>query len=574
MICFPAWTQVALMLLFFKGGFSPLNERDSKFGQMENLDVHSPEIVDSKDLGLKLGDSKSKQDWKIVTDHEKGQISEKLEDNLFEDTDSPKLLKHTSAFRDLRESPWFIDKTKFIHKFYYYFGKATLVLSPIKSGKTTTIDMLKEFFCVPRIDVKSYNPDTRTHVNMNYTAKDIFKGTFIHEAKQWKIIYDWSENKRRDDLEEAFVEKNMNKWPVMAINFNNVSFDSMNLTKDEINKALVEHVIQPVYEQYDYLLFLEIADKILKNKYRDTSTEAYRRLFKDLELDKCESMRAKIDALWTYYGKEMKGSYARFYKLYSGGSYKEKDIKLSLKSLADVLEGYYGKQVIILADGHDVPVQRLLKDKSVLDSGMDENKMTFMYYLSDVITCMLRKVGKNNKSIHALAIFGVSNTLFGSFGSSSSNYETRDIYASGLSKDFAITEKEVVNTIDKLFSIKEELKKKIKSNIDAWYNGYNDKNGKKLYQIYSTTRYLEDCYQEYKKKGITLNEKDGKWIPSPSPYTVSSKTAGLINDYLIQGFSGYWYDAYIDLYRGESLAFWKNEYYKRPFLMSSTYTFD
>jgi hypothetical protein len=129
-----------------------------------------------------------------------------------------------------------------------------------------------------------------------------------------------------------------------------------------------------------------------------------------------------------------------------------------------------------------------------------------------------------------------------------------------------MTEEEVLNTIDKLFEIKEEQKKQIKSNIDAWYNGFYSKSGQKLYQIYSTTRYLEDCNQEYKKKGITLNDKDGKWIPPPSPYTVSTKAAGLFNDYLSDGFSRDSYDSYMDLYGGESIEFRKNHHFRCPLL--------
>jgi hypothetical protein len=129
-----------------------------------------------------------------------------------------------------------------------------------------------------------------------------------------------------------------------------------------------------------------------------------------------------------------------------------------------------------------------------------------------------------------------------------------------------MTEEEVLNTIDKLFEIKEEQKKQIKSNIDAWYNGFYSKSGQKLYQMYSTTRYLEDCNQECKKKGITLNNKDGKWIPPPFPYTVSSKAAYLFNDYLRLGFSYDWYDSYMDLYGGDSIEFRKNHHFRCPLL--------
>jgi hypothetical protein len=111
-----------------------------------------------------------------------------------------------------------------------------------------------------------------------------------------------------------------------------------------------------------------------------------------------------------------------------------------------------------------------------------------------------------------------------------------------------MTEEDVVETIGKLFAIKEEQRKKIKSNIDAWYGGYFRGYGSKLYQIYSTTRYLEDCYREYKKRGTTPSEKDDSWIPSPLPYRVSSKAAYLYNDYLGKGFSGEFYDFLLDLY--------------------------
>jgi hypothetical protein len=173
-------------------------------------------------------------------------------------------------------------------------------------------------------------------------------------------------------------------------------------------------------------------------------------------------------------------------------------------------------------------------------------------YLTKAITSILQRVGKNNKSIYALAVFGVSNALHGSFGKNLSNYETRDFFKSSFSNDFAMTEEEVGNIIDKLFDVKEEQMKKIKSNINARYNGYYCKSGPKLYQIYSTTRYLEDCYQEYKKKGITLNEKNDKWIPPPSPYSVSSKSDGLFNYYLSKGFSGYLYHSLLNLYQLKS----------------------
>jgi hypothetical protein len=244
----------------FKRGSSPLDERDSKLGQLENSGIHSPEKVDSKDLNLKLGDSKSKPEQNITTNHNKAQTFMRLKIKLLEGTESTEKQEATVTFREVRERPWFIDVTRFIKNLHDCNGKTNLFLSPMKSGKTTTVDMLREFYCVPRIDVKSYDPETKVHANMNYTTKDIFKGTSIYEAKRSRTTYDWMED--RYGFDEAFVEDNMNKWPIAVVDFKNIRFDSKIPTNDEIHRKLIEHVIKPTFEQFDYLLFLDITREV------------------------------------------------------------------------------------------------------------------------------------------------------------------------------------------------------------------------------------------------------------------------------------------------------------------------
>jgi hypothetical protein len=164
-------------------------------------------------------------------------------------------------------------------------------------------------------------------------------------------------------------------------------------------------------------------------------------------------------------------------------------------------------------------------------------------------------------------MFGTSNALH-YFEGEEFRYRYHNFFESTSFRYFAITEEEVVETIDKLFAVEEKQKKKIKSNIDAWYNGYYRGKHSKLYQIYSTTQYIEDCYKEYKKRGISSDETDDKWIPSPMPYSVSSETAYLCNDYLSKGFSGECYDSLLDLYRGESVSYRDNADYHHPFLQN------
>jgi hypothetical protein len=325
----------------FKSDSSPLNERDSKFGQMEDFDIHSPEKVDSEDLNLKLRDSKSKPDQKIVASHKKAKTYRRPKSKLLKETEPTEKQETITTFRELRGRPWFIDVTRFIYYFHRRFRCSNLFISPIKSGKTTTIDMLREFYCVPRIDVKTYNPEINTCFNINYTAKDIFKGTSIYEPESSSTKYAYSEkeyeSKFEREYESDFVEDNMNHYPVIVIDFKNVRFDSKIPTEDEINRKIMKHVIQPAFKQYDYLLFINMAKTVCQKKYGKISSKTYRQLFKDLELDKYDNMKAKINVLWnSCKTEEMIERYGDFYKVYTGNGCDFNYIQWSL----DILVGF------------------------------------------------------------------------------------------------------------------------------------------------------------------------------------------------------------------------------------------
>jgi hypothetical protein len=319
---------------------------------MEDSDIHSPEKVDSEDLNLKLRDSKSKPDQKIVTNHKKAKTYRRLKSKLLKETEPTEKQEAITTFRELRGRPWFIDVTRFIYYFHRRFRCCNLFISPIKSGKSITIDMLREFYCVPRIDVKSYNPEIKTYSNYNYTAKDIFKGTSIYEPEPSRTKYKYSDNEFESEFESEyeseyesdFVEDNMNQYPVIVIDFKNVRFDSKIPTEDEINRKVRKHVIKPAFEQYDYLLFINMAKTVWWNKYGEISSKTYRQLFEDLELDKYDNMRAKINVLWnSWKAQEMMEKYGDFYKIYIGNGCDFNDIQVSLDILAGFLLMYERK---------------------------------------------------------------------------------------------------------------------------------------------------------------------------------------------------------------------------------------
>jgi hypothetical protein len=109
---------------------------------------------------------------------------------------------------------------------------------------------------VPRIDVKSYNPDTKEHANMNYRAKDLFKGTFVYDRNNRKEFWE----KYEKSEEDTFIEDNMNKWPVIEFNLNRVNFEHEDTTQKIINESLID-VITEASEQHIELIFLKIAEE-------------------------------------------------------------------------------------------------------------------------------------------------------------------------------------------------------------------------------------------------------------------------------------------------------------------------
>jgi hypothetical protein len=111
---------------------------------------------------------------------------------------------------------------------------------------------------VPEIDVKSYNPDTKEHANMNCSAKDVFKGTFVFDRNNRKKFWE----KYEKSEEDTFIEDNMNKWPVIVLNFIGVSFELDDTSQKEINRILFTEVIKEASEKYKDVIFLRVAEEV------------------------------------------------------------------------------------------------------------------------------------------------------------------------------------------------------------------------------------------------------------------------------------------------------------------------
>jgi hypothetical protein len=161
------------------------------------------------------------------------------------------------SFEELRNCDGYIDKTDFILHFHYKLTKVTCLLRPRRSGKTQALQMLKSFYCVPKIDVDAFDPDSDTYPYLENTAEDVFEGTFINDPDRRTKFF---ENVKEFEEDVDFVKNNMSKWPVIFLDFKNIKLSrSHEITEEKIISAIARKVIKPAFKEYDYLLFHQMA---------------------------------------------------------------------------------------------------------------------------------------------------------------------------------------------------------------------------------------------------------------------------------------------------------------------------
>jgi hypothetical protein len=335
-----------------------------------------------------------------VLDVKDEQNSMELESRIMTSSDSMKdaILPNIGSFKELRLKRGFIDNTGFILHFHEDFGDATCFLKPRRSGKSLTVKMLDEFYRTPKIDVVSYDPATREHDNINETSKASFEGTLIDDLKVWEYFWNEPKSLTKDELKErkdAFFKENMNKWPVIVVDFRDVSFEEGVPTRNEIKEQLLMEVIKPAFKQHEEVLFIKMAERVCSKKYGEISSSAYQKLLKHYKLDDKQVIGSKIQVLWDDNEGIMLPEIKAFYQLYIGDtSYKY--IDTSLKTLAEILKDFYKRKVIVLVDEHDAPVTSLFQKRTLEDSKVNTELKKSIDLYTSIVTDILKAVGKES----------------------------------------------------------------------------------------------------------------------------------------------------------------------------------
>jgi hypothetical protein len=191
--------------------------------------------------------------------------------------------------------------------------------------------------------------------------------------------------------------------------------------------------------------------------------------------------------------------------------------------LMSKLNGYYNRNVIVLVDEHDAPVQKMYKDVSFENPSNNKELMKSIGLFSDQITYILSVMAKSNIKLHKCLIFGTSlvTTDKSNFYLLSDDSNWTNV------QFFALNEREINLIVDEVFKIDQEHKEKIKKNAKEWYYGHYYRDDEKLYSLSSTIQYLNECHEAFSK--LRVERKDDGWIPAPSSYLTKSNSLEILN---------------------------------------------
>ena len=149
----------------------------------------------------------------------------------------------------------------------------------------------------------------------------------------------------------------------------------------------------------------------------------------------------------------------------------ENALKASVIELSKYLSRHYGKQVILLIDEYDVPLQN-----AYVEGYYDEAVKFFKTFYGTTF--------KDNPYLEKTVLTGVSRVAKESIFSGANNFDVYTILDNEFSEDFGITEEEMDKVIED-FNIEDE-----KEEIKKWYDGYTIGNTTGIYNPWSILNYL------------------------------------------------------------------------------------
>jgi hypothetical protein len=214
----------------------------------------------------------------------------------------------------------------------------------------------------------------------------------------------------------------------------------------------------------------------------------------------------------------------------------------------------------VLVDEHDIPAMHLYSNSSLDNPEGNAEIITSIHHYAKTIADLLENSCKSNVFRHKFLMCGVSNSVIDAPYSAFNNLVVHDVLDSRYANFFSLSKQEVEETVNFLFGeIRPELRNKIISNVDEWYNGYYGNDTSPMYSLFSTGQYLNDCFYECITRKIHPQETSEAWIPEPQRYWTKSAITSIFNNYLSIGFQGTFTHFLFSLMRNNKAEFEEQE---------------
>ena len=311
-----------------------------------------------------------------------------------------------------KEKMYYVDKTLLIRDIVDKGGKTTLFTRPRRFGKTLALSMLRTFFEL------EYDRDGNTIDNRRY-----FEGMRIMEAG--------------DEILSM-----MGQYPVI-----NLSLKSAKQSDFYNAFTMLRREIMGEYDRHGYLAESELLAEGDKKTFRELrwgelDWEEKRRSFKDKE----------------EYDTEFRNEVGRY--------------ATSLKILSELLKKHHNKNVIILIDEYDVPLEN-----SWFRGFYDE--------MVDFIRSLFESALKTNNALERSVVTGCLRISKESIFTGLNNLVINSILTPDFGEYFGFTDDEVKAMLDS-YGLPDKYEE-----VRDWYNGYlfGDKN---VYNPWSTVLYISD----------------------------------------------------------------------------------
>ena len=187
----------------------------------------------------------------------------------------------------------------------------------------------------------------------------------------------------------------------------------------------------------------------------------------------------------------------------------ENALKTSVIELSKYLNRHYGKQVILLIDEYDVPLQN-----AYVEGYYDEAVRFFKTFYGTTF--------KDNPYLEKTVLTGVSRVAKESIFSGANNFDVYTVLDNEFSEDFGITEKEMDKIIED-FNIEDE-----KEEIKKWYDGYTIGNTEEIYNPWSILNYLTK--RQLVPYWVNTSSNDLIKLILKNSVTVKERIERLLND--------------------------------------------